>query len=130
MYFTRWLDFTVIYDRRIDTGSAAVALTTAAGIVSPIIAEMQGMNLELLVIATEAGSLMFPHMNDGGFWVVKEYLGLTVEKHLKHGQCSKHFFLSSHSVWSCSLIGSFKTVSAALKWLETLKKSRNNTQRK
>ncbi|MFP3489157.1 2-keto-3-deoxygluconate permease, partial [Staphylococcus sp. SIMBA_130] len=44
---------------RIATGSATVALTTAAGIVSPIIATMSGVNLELLVIVTGAGSLMF-----------------------------------------------------------------------
>lgn len=65
---------------RIATGSATVALTTAAGIVSPIIAHMSGVNLELLVIATGAGSLMFSHVNDAGFWMVKEYLGLTVKE--------------------------------------------------
>lgn len=63
---------------RIATGSATVALTTAAGIVSPIIEHMSGVNLELLVIATGAGSMMFSHVNDPGFWMVKEYLGLTV----------------------------------------------------
>ncbi|MGP7817177.1 GntT/GntP/DsdX family permease [Niallia sp. 01092] len=68
---------------RIATGSATVALTTAAGIVSPIIANMAGVNLELLVIATGAGSLMFSHVNDAGFWMVKEYLGLTVEETFK-----------------------------------------------
>jgi gluconate:H+ symporter, GntP family len=55
---------------RVATGSATVALTTAAGIV----------NLELLVIATGAGSLMLSHVNDAGFWMVKEYLGLTVKE--------------------------------------------------
>ncbi|WP_175073569.1 GntP family permease [Terribacillus sp. AE2B 122] len=65
---------------RIATGSATVALTTAAGIVSPIIEHMSGVNLELLVIATGAGSLMFSHVNDAGFWMVKEYLGLTVKE--------------------------------------------------
>ncbi|MFP7478965.1 GntP family permease [Terribacillus saccharophilus] len=65
---------------RIATGSATVALTTAAGIVSPIITHMSGVNLELLVIATGAGSLMFSHVNDAGFWMVKEYLGLTVKE--------------------------------------------------
>ncbi|WP_445486778.1 GntT/GntP/DsdX family permease [Niallia sp. 03133] len=68
---------------RIATGSATVALTTAAGIVSPIIESMSGVNLELLVIATGAGSLMFSHVNDAGFWMVKEYLGLTVEETFK-----------------------------------------------
>ncbi|RDW15159.1 2-keto-3-deoxygluconate permease [Oceanobacillus arenosus] len=68
---------------RIATGSATVALTTAAGIVSPIIAGMTGVNLELLVIATGAGSLMFSHVNDAGFWMVKEYLGLSVKETFK-----------------------------------------------
>ncbi|MBP3039607.1 2-keto-3-deoxygluconate permease [Bacillaceae bacterium Marseille-Q3522] len=68
---------------RIATGSATVALTTAAGIVSPIIANMSGVNLELLVIVTGAGSLMFSHVNDAGFWMVKEYLGLSVEETFK-----------------------------------------------
>ncbi|MCU4989676.1 gluconate permease GntP [Bacillus cereus] len=68
---------------RIATGSATVALTTAAGIVSPVIQHMSDVNLELLVIATGAGSLMFSHVNDAGFWLVKEYLGLTVKETFK-----------------------------------------------
>ncbi|MGG1291053.1 gluconate:H+ symporter [Bacillus smithii] len=68
---------------RIATGSATVALTTAAGIVSPIIEHMSGVNLELLVIATGAGSLMFSHVNDAGFWMVKEYLGLSMKETFK-----------------------------------------------
>lgn len=68
---------------RIATGSATVALTTAAGIVSPVVAHMSGVNLELLVIATGAGSLMFSHVNDAGFWLVKEYMGLSVKETFK-----------------------------------------------
>ncbi|MEH7415305.1 gluconate:H+ symporter [Neobacillus drentensis] len=68
---------------RIATGSATVALTTAAGIVSPVVAGMTDVNLELLVIATGAGSLMFSHVNDAGFWMVKEYLGLSVPETFK-----------------------------------------------
>ncbi|MRS10308.1 branched-chain amino acid transport system II carrier protein [Bacillus anthracis] len=68
---------------RIATGSATVALTTAAGIVSPIVENTTGVNLELLVIATGAGALMFSHVNDAGFWMVKEYLGLTVKETFK-----------------------------------------------
>ncbi|WP_338788359.1 gluconate:H+ symporter [Metabacillus sp. FJAT-53654] len=68
---------------RIATGSATVALTTAAGIVAPVIEHMSGVNLELLVIATGAGSLMFSHVNDAGFWMVKEYLGLSVKETFK-----------------------------------------------
>lgn len=68
---------------RVATGSATVALTTAAGIVSPIIANMTGVNLELLVIVTGAGSLMLSHVNDAGFWMVKEYLGLSINETFK-----------------------------------------------
>ena len=68
---------------RIATGSATVALTTAAGIVAPIVQHMSGVNLELLVIVTGAGSLMFSHVNDAGFWMVKEYLGLSVKETFK-----------------------------------------------
>lgn len=68
---------------RIATGSATVALTTAAGIMSPRIASMSGVNLELLVIVTGAGSLMFSHVNDAGFWMVKEYLGLSTRETFK-----------------------------------------------
>lgn len=68
---------------RIATGSATVALTTAAGIVAPIVAHMSGVNMELLVIATGAGSLMLSHVNDAGFWMVKEYLGLSIKETFK-----------------------------------------------
>lgn len=68
---------------RIATGSATVALTTAAGIISPVIAHTTGINLELLVIATGAGSLIFSHVNDAGFWMVKEYLGLSIKETFK-----------------------------------------------
>ena len=77
------LAFSVAGLIRIATGSATVALTTAAGIMSPIIASMSGVNLELLVIVTGAGSLMFSHVNDAGFWMVKEYLGLSIEETFK-----------------------------------------------
>jgi gluconate:H+ symporter, GntP family len=62
---------------RIATGSATVAITTAAGIMAPI-ALSGHVNLELLVIAMGAGSLILSHVNDGGFWLVKEYFGFTV----------------------------------------------------
>ncbi|GEK35012.1 GntT/GntP/DsdX family permease [Kurthia sibirica] len=68
---------------RVATGSATVALTTAAGIVAPVVANMTDVNLELLVIATGAGSLMLSHVNDAGFWMIKEYLGLTVTETFK-----------------------------------------------
>jgi gluconate:H+ symporter, GntP family len=68
---------------RLATGSATVAMTTAAGIVAPIALHATGVHPELLAIATGAGSLIFSHVNDGGFWLVKEYLGLSVPQTIK-----------------------------------------------
>lgn len=68
---------------RLATGSATVAMTTAAGIVAPIALHGAGANPELLAIATGAGSLIFSHVNDGGFWLVKEYLGMSVTQTMK-----------------------------------------------
>jgi len=68
---------------RVATGSATVAITMAAGIVAPIVASAPGVNLELLVIAMGAGSLILSHVNDGGFWFVKEYFNMTVPQTLK-----------------------------------------------
>jgi GntP family gluconate:H+ symporter len=63
---------------RLATGSATVAMSTAAGIVAPIAAHSAGVHPELLAIATGAGSLIFSHVNDGGFWLVKEYFNMSV----------------------------------------------------
>jgi GntP family gluconate:H+ symporter len=63
---------------RLSVGSATVAVVTAAGIMAPIATAMPGVNRELLVVAIGAGSLIASHVNDGGFWLVKEYLNLSV----------------------------------------------------
>ena len=63
---------------RLATGSATVAMTTAAGIVAPIALQSAYPHPELLAIATGAGSLIFSHVNDGGFWLVKEYFNMSV----------------------------------------------------
>ncbi len=68
---------------RLATGSSTVAMTTAAGIIGPIAAHAPGMHPELLAIATGAGSLIFSHVNDGGFWLVKEYFHMSVVETLK-----------------------------------------------
>ena len=68
---------------RLATGSATVAMTTAAGIVAPIALHSTGVHPELLAIATGAGSLIFSHVNDGGFWLVKEYLNMSVTETIK-----------------------------------------------
>ncbi len=68
---------------RIATGSATVAMTTSAGIVAPIAAVMPGASPELLVLATGAGSLVLSHVNDSGFWLIKEFFNMTVPQTLK-----------------------------------------------
>jgi len=55
----------------------------ASAIMAPIAASQPGINLELLVITMGAGSLILSHLNDGGFWFVKEYFNLTVPQTLK-----------------------------------------------
>ncbi len=62
---------------------AGMAITLAAGIMSPLVAATPGVNLELLIVAMGAGSLILSHLNDGGFWFVKEYLNLSVTETLK-----------------------------------------------
>ncbi|GJG87449.1 gluconate permease [Gemmatimonadetes bacterium T265] len=68
---------------RVATGSATVAMTTACGIAAPVAARAAGVSPELMVLATGAGSLVLSHVNDGGFWLVKEYFGLTVADTLR-----------------------------------------------
>ncbi|SBT52422.1 GntT/GntP/DsdX family permease [Micromonospora auratinigra] len=68
---------------RVATGSATVATITAAGIVSPLAATLQGPEVALLALAVGCGSLFFSHVNDAGFWLVKEYFGLTVGQTIK-----------------------------------------------
>ncbi|MGA8655115.1 MAG: gluconate:H+ symporter [Chthoniobacterales bacterium] len=63
---------------RIATGSATVATITGAGIVAPIAQADPHANRELLVLATGAGSLILSHVNDAGFWLVKEYFQLSL----------------------------------------------------
>ncbi|MBP0599730.1 GntP family permease [Herbaspirillum sp. LeCh32-8] len=68
---------------RVATGSATVAMTTACGIVAPIVSSVGGTRPELMVLATGAGSLILSHVNDGGFWLVKEYFNMTVPQTFK-----------------------------------------------
>ncbi len=68
---------------RVATGSATVATITGAGIVAPLVALIPGTNRELLVLATGAGSLMLSHVNDAGFWLVKEYFNMSVGETFK-----------------------------------------------
>lgn len=68
---------------RVATGSATVAMTTAAGIVAPVLALNPGVNVELVVLATGAGSIVLSHVNDAGFWMVKEFFNMSVPQTLK-----------------------------------------------
>jgi GntP family gluconate:H+ symporter len=75
-----WLVAAVI---RIATGSATVATITGAGIVVPVIELLPGVNRELLVLATGAGSVILSHVNDAGFWMVKQYFNMSVKETFK-----------------------------------------------
>jgi len=68
---------------RLATGSATVATVTAAGIIAPLAGGLSTNHLSLVVLAIGAGSLFFSHVNDAGFWLVKEYFGLTVGQTIK-----------------------------------------------
>lgn len=68
---------------RLATGSATVATVTSAGIIAPLTHGLSPAQLALVVLAVGAGSLFFSHVNDAGFWLVKEYFGLTVGQTVK-----------------------------------------------
>jgi Gnt-I system high-affinity gluconate transporter len=67
---------------RVAMGSATVAGLTTAGIIAPVIA---GTNVDpnLMVLSIGAGSLMFSHVNDSGFWMFKEYFNLTIRQTIR-----------------------------------------------
>jgi Gnt-I system high-affinity gluconate transporter len=64
---------------RICTGSSTVAALTAVGVLLPLF-QQGGTPPELLVLAVGAGSMTFSHINDGGFWLFKEYFNLTIRQ--------------------------------------------------
>lgn len=68
---------------RIAVGSATVSISLCAAIVAPVAMGNPDLNRELLVVAMGAGSMILSHVNDGGFWFVKEYLNMTVAQTLK-----------------------------------------------
>ncbi|WP_165042052.1 gluconate:H+ symporter [Dysgonomonas sp. ZJ709] len=63
-------------------GSATVAALTAASVIMPLMIQT-GVNPNLMVLSLGAGSLMFSHVNDAGFWMFKEYFGLTMKDTLR-----------------------------------------------
>lgn len=76
--FLAWLITAAL---RVTLGSATVAALTASGIVLPLIGT--GASPELMVLAVGAGSLMFSHVNDTGFWMFKEYFNLNLKQTFK-----------------------------------------------
>jgi GntP family gluconate:H+ symporter len=93
------LGWVVAVGIRLATGSATVATITAAGIVTPLAADLNSPTVALLVLAIGSGSLFFSHVNDAGFWLVKEYLGLTV------GQTIKTWSVMETIISVCGLVG-------------------------
>lgn len=77
------LGYLVAVALRLATGSATVATVTAAGIVAPLAGGLSPTHTALLALAVGAGSLFLSHVNDAGFWLVKELFGLTVGQTFK-----------------------------------------------
>jgi len=77
--FLGWLIATTL---RFCVGSATVAGITTAGIVLPLVTGTD-VSRELMVLAIGSGSLMLGHVNDGGFWLFKEYFNLSIKETLK-----------------------------------------------
>ncbi len=96
LFVSAWLIAVFI---RLATGSATVATITAAGIVAPLAASCSTIELSLIVLAIGAGSMFLSHVNDGGFWMVKEYFGLTM------GQTFKTWSLSCTLISVIGLVG-------------------------
>ena len=68
---------------RLATGSATVATITASSLIIGLVEGMSTGQVSLVVLAVGAGSLFFSHVNDAGFWLVKEYFGMTVGQTIK-----------------------------------------------
>jgi gluconate:H+ symporter, GntP family len=71
---------------RVATGSATVAITTASGLLIPVLGlhpELTSNQIALIVVAIGCGSLFLSHLNDAGFWIVKDFLGLSVSQTLR-----------------------------------------------
>jgi GntP family gluconate:H+ symporter len=68
---------------RLATGSATIATITASTLMIPLVAGMSSTDTSLVVLAVGAGSVFFSHVNDAGFWLVKEYFGMSVGQTVK-----------------------------------------------
>jgi GntP family gluconate:H+ symporter len=68
---------------RLATGSATVAIVTASGLMAATVSANPGLNPSLLALSIGSGSLFFSHINDAGFWLVKEYMGMSLPSMFK-----------------------------------------------
>jgi len=68
---------------RLATGSATIATITASTLIIPLVSGMSSTETSLVVLAVGAGSVFFSHVNDAGFWLVKEYFGMDVVQTIK-----------------------------------------------
>lgn len=68
---------------RAAAGSATVAIVTTAGVLAPLMKQFVSYRPEMLVLAVCCGGTALSHVNDAGFWIVKEYLGMTVSETLQ-----------------------------------------------
>jgi GntP family gluconate:H+ symporter len=68
---------------RLATGSATIATITASGLMVGLVDGLGQTEVSLVVLAVGCGSVFFSHVNDAGFWLVKEYFGLSVGQTLK-----------------------------------------------
>jgi Gnt-I system high-affinity gluconate transporter len=74
-----WLIAAII---RVCLGSATIAGLTAAGMIAPMMPELH-VHPSLMVLSIGAGSLMFSHVNDAGFWLFKEYFNLSIKQTIR-----------------------------------------------
>jgi GntP family gluconate:H+ symporter len=83
---------------RLATGSATVATITASSLMLGLMQGMSTGHVSLVVLAVGTGSLFFSHVNDAGFWLVKEFFGLSV------GQTIKSWSLMETVLSVCGLV--------------------------
>lgn len=84
---------------RVCVGSATVAGLTAAGIIGPLLISHPEVSPSLMVLSVGAGSLMFSHVNDSGFWLFKEYYNLSIRDTIRS------WSLMETIVAICGLVG-------------------------
>ena len=68
---------------RLATGSATVAIVTASGLMAATVTSNPSLNPSLMALSIGSGSLFFSHINDAGFWLVKEYMGMNLPNMFK-----------------------------------------------